>query len=87
MKPNHRPCDILKAIGNQYRYKIILALLTGEKNVAALNRVIRVSQPALSQHLKKLRTHGVVDSRRDARKIYYFINDARVVRVIGIFGE
>lgn len=85
---NHaKASQVLKAIGNECRLQIVTELLAGEKNVSALNKIVKVSQPALSQHLSRLRKAGLIASRRDARQIYYHISDANVVRVMGIVQE
>ena len=59
-------------------------LISGEKNVTELNEQVKVSQPALSQHLSKLRRAGIVAFRRDRRQIYYYINDPSVLNVLKV---
>lgn len=78
---------ILKALGNFYRLQIVTLLLEGEKNVSELNKTVRVSQPALSQHLSKLRREGVLGARRDQRQIFYYINNPHIVRILGVVAE
>ena len=68
-----KSAEIFKAVGNLHRLKIIAYLIEGEKHVSDINAVVNVSQPALSQHLRRLRAVGVLGSRRDRRQIYYFI--------------
>lgn len=46
-----------------------------------------MSQPALSQHLAKLRREGVLGARREQRRKFYFIADRRVVRLLEILAE
>lgn len=70
--------QMLKAMGNVCRMQIIIALLEGEKNVSQLNQHIKVSQPALSQHLSKLRREGILGARREQRQIYYYISNPQV---------
>jgi ArsR family transcriptional regulator, virulence genes transcriptional regulator len=81
------PTSILKAIANKYRLQILAELSTGEKNVSAINQAVKVSQPALSQHLSKLRKAGIIKHRREQRKMYYYISNMNVVRIIGIANE
>lgn len=47
------------------------ALSEGEAPVNQLSDMTGQSQSAVSQHLAKLRTAGLVDSRRVAQTIYY----------------
>lgn len=78
---------ILKAVANQYRLEIIDLLLSGEKNVGELNKTVKVSQPALSQHLTKLRLAGIIGQRREQRNMYYFISNPHVTRIIGVLSD
>ncbi len=43
----------------------------GEIGVSQLVEKVSVSQPAVSQHLKKLQSAGLVAERRDGRRILY----------------
>lgn len=69
-------------IGNRHRLHIISLLIGGEMNVGEINKTIKVSQPALSQNLGELRNIGILGSRRDKRKIYYYINNPHMVRLL-----
>lgn len=62
---------LLKALANQKRLEILCLLMSGEKNVGELERQVDLSQSALSQHLARLRSDGIVKTRRDAQTIYY----------------
>ena len=56
---------------------------TGELSVGDLAKVFQVSQPAASRHLKTLRLASLVDSRREAQRIYYSISkNNRFVRAL-----
>ncbi len=79
--------QLLKVLGNPHRLQIILLLLGGEKNVTQINQTVRVSQPALSQHLSRLRREGVLASRRDQRQIYYYVNNPQISRLIDVAAE
>jgi len=70
--------SLLKALGNQRRLMIMCKLAEhGEVNVGDLAGDVGLSQSALSQHLAKLRTEGLVTSRKDAQTAYYRIADPR----------
>jgi ArsR family transcriptional regulator, virulence genes transcriptional regulator len=77
----------LKVLGNFYRLQIVTLLLNGEKNVSELNKSVKVSQPALSQHLSKLRRDGILGARREQRQIFYYLKNPHVIRVLGAVGE
>ncbi len=56
-------------------------LFQGELSVNSLAQKVQLSQSALSQHLAKLRTAGIVSTRRDGQTIYYksVSDDAKAV--------
>ena len=62
---------LLTALANESRLAILCQLVEGERSVGALVEAVGLSQSALSQHLAKLRTAGIVATRRDAQTIYY----------------
>lgn len=62
--------DIPKAFGNKTRLKIMNCLADGEKHVAYLVNECDLSQSAVSQHLQKLTEAGVVDKRKEKRKVF-----------------
>lgn len=74
--------NLLKALSNEKRLKIICALYQGEKNVGELEEIVALSQSALSQHLARLRRDGLVNTRRDAQTIYYSMNDRAAKAVL-----
>lgn len=70
--------ELLKAVANSQRLRILCELNNGERSVSALEAVVPLSQSALSQHLGKLRKLGIVTTRREAQSIYYSLADPRV---------
>lgn len=79
--------NFMKAIGNRHRLHIVDLLLSGEKCVSEINTTVKVSQPALSQHLSKLRKVGIVGARREQRNIYYYISNPHIIRVLGVLAD
>jgi DNA-binding transcriptional ArsR family regulator len=63
--------QFLALIGNEKRLAILVLLLEGEMTVGALAEKVSLSQSALSQHLAKLRSLDLVETRRDRQMIYY----------------
>ena len=76
-----RASTLLKAMSNEHRLMILCQLTKGEKCVSELERIIGLSQSALSQHLARLRRDEVVKTRRDAQTIYYSLSgpEARAI--------
>ena len=67
---------LLTALANKHRLAILCELIEGERSVGALVKAVGLTQSALSQHLAKLRTAGIVATRRDAQTIYYRLASA-----------
>lgn len=74
--------EFLKTLGHDVRLLILCHLTTGEKSVSALEKLLSMAQPAVSQHLMRLRLEGYVETRREGKAIYYSIKDERVLKTI-----
>ena len=74
--------DLLKALSNESRLKIICALYQEEKSVGELENIVSLSQSALSQHLARLRRDNLVNTRRDAQNIYYSLEDKAIEAIL-----
>ncbi|MGE5502954.1 MAG: ArsR/SmtB family transcription factor [Actinomycetota bacterium] len=77
-----RASTLLKAMSNEHRLMILCQLLHGEKSVGELERLIGLSQSALSQHLARLRRDNLVQTRRQAQTIYYSLAGTEASAVI-----
>jgi ArsR family transcriptional regulator, virulence genes transcriptional regulator len=75
---------LLKALANPYRLQILCVLNDGEMSVGALNDRILLSQSALSQHLKVLRSDGLVKTRRKSQTVYYRLARGPAMEVIAV---
>ncbi len=64
---------LLKSLANDRRLLILCHLSENEKSVGELERLVDLSQSALSQHLARLRRDNLVKTRREAQTIYYSI--------------
>lgn len=73
---------LLKALANDQRLLILCLLVEGERSVGELNEHLDLSQPALSQHLARLRQDGLVQTRREAQTIRYRVSAGPVQRLI-----
>ena len=73
---------LLKAMSNQSRLMILCQLNEGEKSVGELERIVGLSQSALSQHLARLRRDKLVKTRREAQTIFYSLQGDEAVTVI-----
>lgn len=73
--------NLLKAMANENRLRILCLLDGIELSVSELNSRLSLSQSALSQHLAILRREGLVSTRRSSQTIYYSLqgDEARTV--------
>ena len=72
----------LKALANENRLLVLCHLMDGEKSVGALEQLLHIRQPTLSQQLARLRAENFVKTRRDAKTIYYSLASEEVILTI-----
>ena len=73
---------ILKSLGNQRRLEILVCLSEQELSVGELERKIKISQSALSQHLGRLRRDDIVTTRREAQTIFYSLYSDNILKLL-----
>nr|WP_305123330.1 metalloregulator ArsR/SmtB family transcription factor [Roseomonas sp. GC11] len=74
---------LLRLMANERRLMVLCHLMReGEMTVGGLATRVGLSQPALSQHLARLREDGLVATRRAGTTIHYRVADARVARLL-----
>ena len=78
----YRASKILKSLGNQRRLEILTCLSEQELSVGQLERKIKISQSALSQHLGRLRRDDIVTTRREAQTIYYSLYNENIRKLL-----
>lgn len=61
----------LKAMAHPLRYRILSALRGGELNVGDIEEATAIGQPTLSQQLGVLRKAGLVETRKEAKLVFY----------------
>jgi len=76
--------DILKALAQPTRLKIIDFLRDGERCVCEIFPAIGEEQSNTSRHLSLMLSAGVLSRRKDGLKIYYAIKHQEILQVIDI---
>lgn len=67
--------NILKLASNDVRLKILFLLNDEEKLCPCdLGDILEMSIPAISQHLRKLKDGGLVNTKREGQVIFYSLN-------------
>lgn len=74
--------QFLKSLANDNRLVIVCALANGERNVSQLEEMLGIRQPTLSQQLARLRSDGIVSTRRESKQIFYSLASKEAERVI-----
>ncbi len=62
---------VLKALANESRLKIVDRLSRGECSAGDLTDLIGSDRTTVSKHLAVLRSHGIVEDRREGNVVYY----------------
>lgn len=65
----------LKAVADLNRLKILACLKRGEVCVCDFTEVLNISQPAVSQHLRKLKEAGIIAERKVGTWKHYRIHE------------
>lgn len=76
-----RIADVLKAMADPTRLKILHSLQQGERCVSDILEVVGGSQANVSKHLSVLKRAGLVESRRDGLNVFYEISDEGVFTI------
>lgn len=79
-----RVSEFYKALSDFTRFKIVYALLDGEKNVNEIEKVVNMSQTAVSYQLKTLRQSRLVKYERRGQNVYYSIDDEHIKEIVSM---
>lgn len=77
----------LKAIAHPLRLKILCVLGESEVCVQDIVDAVGTSQSNISQHLAILRDKDVLQTRKDANRVYYRVGDRRTLQLIVLMRE
>lgn len=80
---------LLKTLAHPARLMLACTLAEGEYSVSELEEKLGIHQPSLSQQLGVLREAGIVETRREAKQIFYRLTQEKAALLIqalyGIF--
>lgn len=63
--------ELLKALGDDTRLRVVKFLMEGERHAGELQSELGTEQSLLSHHLRLLRDAGIVESERDGKAVLY----------------
>nr|WP_168214244.1 metalloregulator ArsR/SmtB family transcription factor [Amycolatopsis sp. BJA-103] len=74
--------DLLRALAAPVRIAIVLQLRNADRCVHELVDTLDVAQPLISQHLRVLKTAGVVQGERRGREVVYRLVDDHLAHIV-----
>jgi DNA-binding transcriptional ArsR family regulator len=87
---NHLPLDVLeraagvlKVLAHPHRLRIVELLSDKRLTVGQLTNELGLAPNAVSQHLNMMKAHGILESRRDGRNVYYRVVNPNARTVLG----
>lgn len=74
--------ELLRALAAPVRIAIVLQLRESQRCVHELAEALEVTQPLVSQHLRILKTAGVVRGQRRGREVVYHLVDDHLAHIV-----
>ena len=74
--------ELFRQLSDGSRIRIFWILCHCEECVINLSAMMEMSSPAVSHHLKLLKSAGLVVSRREGKEVYFKAADNRQVKVL-----
>jgi len=82
-----RAARCLKAMSHPLRLKILCVLGTEAISVQDIVEKVGTSQSNISQHLSILREKDILSFKKDANRVFYYIDDPRMLKLIEMMRE
>ncbi len=79
--------DFLKIISEENRLKILCILQKQEKCVCEIWQFLDLPQTLISHHLKVLKDAGLINSRKEKTKVFYFLNKKNIKRSLSLLNK
>lgn len=73
-RSNEETAKILKLLGDKTRLSMMGLLLNHDCCVCEFVELFKMSQPAISQHLRKLKDAGLVNEQKRGQWVFYSLN-------------
>ncbi|MGR8940007.1 MAG: ArsR/SmtB family transcription factor [Gammaproteobacteria bacterium] len=83
----NRAARCIKAMSHPLRLKILCVLGTDSVSVQDIVDQVGTSQSNISQHLAILREKNILGSKKEANRVFYYIDDSRMLQLISMMRE
>ncbi len=80
----YKLAELFKVFGDSTRIKILCALIKNDMSVTEIASALTMTQPAISQQLRILKTSNLIKNRREERSIIYSLGDSHVKSILNI---
>lgn len=77
----------MQAMAHPLRLKILCLVGNTELSVLEIVDAVGTSQSNISQHLAVLRDHAILVARKEGNKVFYRIEDPRILKMISLTRE
>lgn len=74
--------ELFRQLSDGNRLRIFWLLCHCEACVTNLSAMVQMSAPAVSHHLRQLKSAGLIASRRDGKEVYYKAVDTQQAHVL-----
>ena len=74
--------QLFRQLSDNSRIRIFWVLCHCEECVINISAIMNMTSPAVSHHLNKLKTAGLIVSRREGKEVYYKAADTKQVSLL-----
>lgn len=74
--------DVFRQLSDSSRIRIFWLLCHCEECVINISALVGMSSPAVSHHLKQLKSSGLIVSRREGKEVYYKAADTEQIQLL-----
>lgn len=78
----HQSAAVFSQLSDPSRLRLLWLLCHCEECGVNLAAAVGMSAAAVSHHLRSLRLHGLITSRREGKEVYYTLSDTETARLV-----
>ena len=78
----NQAAQTIRVLGHPERIKIAEVLEAGDATVTQIQDQVELPQATVSQHLARLRAHGIVSATREGQNVVYSLIEPKVLHVL-----